>query len=173
MGFLLRVTLSGFYDEKTETRSFMVSRSESPEMNRKEVWVPRAGVCALQPGAGQTRFGGVTVLEGAKAYGSHPIFGLVEEAVTFCPVNFDTWTTVEDGRAARGIYGRDMHVEAGEDLSDAQSTAVDTLLARPEISATVSHSKGMKWLSNFLVSTFIHESAHAQAFVGGTNTLSA
>ncbi|KAL4739546.1 hypothetical protein BDV11DRAFT_169960 [Aspergillus similis] len=160
-----------FYDESTDTRFVMVSRSEGPEMNRKEVWVPRAGVCALQPGAGQTRFGGVTVLEGAKAYVSYPIFGLVEEAMTFCPMNFDSWTTVEDDRTARGIHWRDMHVEIGEDLSDAQSTAVETLLARPEISATVSHSKGIKWLSNFLVSTFIHESTHAQAFVGGTNTL--
>ncbi|KAL2861824.1 hypothetical protein BJX68DRAFT_260626 [Aspergillus pseudodeflectus] len=137
-----------FYDEKTETRFVMVSRSEGLETNRKEVWVPRAG-----------------------AYVSHPIFGLVEEAMTFCLVNFDSWTTVEDERTARGIHWRNMHVEVGEELSDAQSTAVETLLARPDISATVSHSKGMKWLSTFLVSTFIHESTHAQAFVGGTNAL--
>lgn len=133
--------------------------------------MPYQAICALQDGADQTRFGPVPALPGIKAYVYGAIYGLVQETMVFCSLKFDKWTEVETSRIGSGLHYRDLHVEIGSSPTTNQKSAIEKLLAQPDFIGK--EGRGIKWLSDFLVSTVIHESTHAEAFVGGgSKTLS-
>ncbi|CDM27742.1 hypothetical protein DTO013E5_8450 [Penicillium roqueforti] len=133
--------------------------------NKEGIWVPYQAICALQDGADQTRFGPVPALPGIKAYVYGAIYGLVQETMVFCSLKFDKWTEVETSRIGSGLHYRDLHVEIGSSPTTNQKSAIEKLLAQPDFIGK--EGRGIKWLSDFLVSTVIHESTHAEAFVGG------
>lgn len=133
----------------------------------EENWVPRFKVCALQPGDGQTRFGNVPVDTTIKA---HWVMAtgkesLIDETITFCPLYFDGWLATESSRTQNGLHYRNLHVSIDSTPTDEQLQLTQQLLALDDF-AGGSKGRGISWLSDFLVSTVIHESTHAVGFVG-------
>ncbi|KFY38199.1 hypothetical protein V494_04456 [Pseudogymnoascus sp. VKM F-4513 (FW-928)] len=138
--------------------------------NGGEAWLLRDAVCALQPGTGQTRFGIVPANPNISAYVYPPDKTVIEETMVFCPTKFDEWTTIEASRIASGLHHRNLHVDIGSHPTDAQNAAALRLLAEPDFTTNVP-PRSFRWLSDPLVATFIHESAHGFAFTGTGNTL--
>ncbi|OTB00923.1 hypothetical protein M426DRAFT_65039 [Hypoxylon sp. CI-4A] len=131
--------------------------------NQGYLWIPRLAVCDAGDGA-TTRFG-VPVEKGISAYVYGAIYGLIEESMVFCPSKQPGWIDIENERTASGVHYRNMHVKIGEEPTDAQKTLANTLLGIDQID--------IQWLSKFVTETFIHESTHAEAFVGPGNKLGA
>lgn len=135
-------------------------------------WVPRLAVCALQRGEGQTRFGGVPVSTGIKAHFFPADSDILEESITFCPLHFDKWKEIESSRTASGLHWRNLHVGIGESPTKSQLRLTNSLMALDDFKLVENQIRATKWLGDFLVSTLIHESTHASAFVDKYKTLS-
>ncbi|KAE8153224.1 hypothetical protein BDV25DRAFT_137129 [Aspergillus avenaceus] len=122
-------------------------------------WVPRLAVCALNNQAGQTRFGGVPAHPTISAHMFGQFSKIMDgETITFCPNHFDSWLDIEADRTQSRLHYRNLHVPIGETPTDEQ-LELARRLANDD-------TKIIKWLSNFLVSTFIHEGGHSAAFAG-------
>ncbi|KAL2683448.1 hypothetical protein Neosp_007918 [[Neocosmospora] mangrovei] len=115
-----------------------------------------------------TRFG-VPVGDGLNAYTYKALYDTVEEIMVFCPSYHNKWLRVDSERSSAGIHYRDLHVGVGHEPTDAHKQAAHDLLANRDFQGP--ESRGIKWLGDFLVQVFIHESTHAEAFTGGGNTL--
>ena len=91
---------------------------------------------------------------------------LLEDSITFCPWAFNTWNTIESTRTASGLHFRNLHVDIGASPTGDQGKLVNSLLPLDDFKPIQGQFRGTKWLSDFFVSTLIHESTHARAFVG-------
>lgn len=120
------------------------------------VWVPRTAVCDVGDGS-KTRFGPVPVNSGVKAYVYNAVYGLIEEIMVFCPLHQSDWASAETDRTQSNLHYRKLHVEIGSSPSDEQLQLAKDLQGQ---------NVNLKWLSDFVVQTLIHESTHAVAFVG-------
>lgn len=131
------------------------------DLDTRYAWIPRLAVC--DNGGGETtRFGGVPVDSGIKAYVYPAVYGLIEETMVFCGAHQNAWITTEADRTASSLHYRNLHVEIGSEPSDAQLALTQTLLGS---------GIELPWLRDFAVQTVIHESTHAVAFVGDGNKL--
>lgn len=170
---LTAATESTAFIGKTGKKIYWVNQRRGVEYGG-ETWIQRLAVCASQPGDGQTRFGGVPADPSIRAYVYRPIFPkLIGETMVFCPVRFDNWTTTETSRTASGLHYRNLHVDIGSHPTDAQKAATSRLLADADFDEqSETPIRATKWLSDFLVGSFIHESTHATAFTGEGKNLS-
>lgn len=131
------------------------------ELNTRYAWIQRTAVC--DNGGGETtRFGGIPVESGIKAYVYPALFGLIEETMVFCGAHQGAWIATEAERTASNLHYRKLHVEIGSEPSDEQVALAKTLLAG---------GLTLPWLRAFAVQTVLHESSHAIAFVGEGNAL--
>ncbi|KAL2836454.1 hypothetical protein BJY01DRAFT_238255 [Aspergillus pseudoustus] len=140
-------------------------------LGRETYWVPKVEVCSLTGVPGETRFGAVPTLPGMKAHwlpvqkDIEDTEVVVEESITFCPLHFKDWIETERTRTQNRLHWRNMHVPIGSNPTPDQQQLIEQLLGLPVMSATA-RIGGMKWLSNFVVQTLIHESTHAPSFLG-------
>ncbi|KAM0424912.1 hypothetical protein ACHAPT_009968 [Fusarium lateritium] len=116
----------------------------------------------------RTRFG-VPVGDGLNAYIYKALYGTIEEIMVFCPSYHAQWLRVDSDRSGAGIHYRNLHVDVGQEPTDAHRQAAHDLLAGSDFQNQ--GKRGIKWLDDFLVQVFIHESTHAEAFTGEGNTL--
>ncbi|KAJ4186637.1 hypothetical protein NW767_012603 [Fusarium falciforme] len=112
---------------------------KSATLDGKESWVQRKLVCDVDPDdpdydsddpdsdsddgtdeeeEEKTRFG-VPVGDGLNAYTYKALYGTLEEIMVFCPSYHAQWLRVDSERSSAGIHYRNLHVDVGQEPTDA------------------------------------------------------